>query len=726
VRSLNAAFTEAAARMTSSQQSAPLAQALFAPRTVALVGASGDAGKNTARPQRFLRKHGFTGTIVPINPTRTEILGETAYPTLAAAQAALAERRIAPIAHAYVMAPGDAVERAVEDCGACGIPVVSIFSDGFSEIGPEGLARQQRLVALAKALGVRLLGPNSMGVVDIPNHVSITVNAILEGDTPPAGFASVVSQSGTMLGTLMSRGAARGLGFAKLVSVGNEADLSVGEIVDLLVDDADTRVITLFLETVRDAPRLAAAARRAHAAGKPVVAFKLGRSALGEALAKSHTGAMAGTDAAIDAWMQDCGILRVEMLETLVEIAPLLAGRSPVEIKHAPRVAVVTTTGGGAASVVDRLGVLGMQAMHPTESLKAALSPLGVRLSDSPIVDLTMASSAERYGAVLKALLASADCDAVLAVVGSSAQFHPEFAVKPILDVPWSAKPLAVFLTPHAERSLTLLAQKGIAAFRTPEACADALATFFRWEKPRKPLVGATLVGATLGATPSSPPLPSTTTPNEADALALFASLGIPVVASATAMAPDFAHAVPYPVVAKVQSADIAHKTEAGGVLLGIQSRQEFDQRVPMMLESVRASHPQARIEGVLVQRMEKGLAEAIIGYRHDAMVGPVVMVGMGGTLAELYQDSALRLAPVDEEQALAMIDEVKGLAVVQGYRNLPRGDVAALARAIAALSRLANLPGQPVAEAEINPMIVKADGVVAVDGLLILKEHTA
>lgn len=721
MRSLNAVFTEAAAHMTSPQQSADLARALFAPRTIALVGASGDAGKNTARPQRFLRKHGFTGTIVPINPTRSEILGETAYPTLAAAQAALAARGIAPIEHAYVMAPGDAVERAVEDCGASRIPVVSIFSDGFSEIGSEGLARQQRLVERAKALGVRLLGPNSMGVVDIPNHVSITVNAILEGDTPPAGFTSVVSQSGTMLGTLMSRGAARGLGFAKLVSVGNEADLSVGEIVDLLVDDADTRVITLFLETVRDAPRLAAAARRAHAAGKPVVAFKLGRSALGEALAKSHTGAMAGTDAAIDAWMQDCGILRVEMLETLVEIAPLLAGRSPVEIKHAPRVAVVTTTGGGAASVVDRLGVLGMQATHPTESLKAALSPLGVRLSDSPIVDLTMASSAEKYGAVLKALLASADCDAVLAVVGSSAQFHPEFAVKPILDVPWSAKPLAVFLTPHAERSLTLLAQKGIAAFRTPEACADALATFFRWEKPRKPLVGAT-----PGATPSSPPLPATATPNEADALALFASLGIPVVPAATATAPHFTHAVPYPVVAKVQSADIAHKTEAGGVLLGIQNEQEFTQRVPMMLAQVRTSHPQARIEGVLVQRMEKGLAEAIIGYRHDAMVGPVVMVGMGGTLAELYQDSALRLAPVDEAEAQAMIGEVKGLAVVRGYRNLPQGDVAALARAIAALSRLASLPGQPVAEAEINPMIVQADGVVAVDGLLILKEHTA
>ncbi len=707
--------------MSASNQPTDLARALFAPRTIALVGASGDAAKNTARPQRFLRKHGFTGTIVPINPTRAEILGETAYPTLAAAQAALATQRVAPIEHAYVMAPGDAVERAVEDCGACGIPVVSIFSDGFSEIGPEGVARQQRLVARAKALGVRLLGPNSMGVVDIPNHVSITVNAILEGDTPPAGFTSVVSQSGTMLGTLMSRGAARGLGFAKLVSVGNEADLSVGEIVDLLVDDADTRVITLFLETVRDAPRLAAAARRAHAAGKPVVAFKLGRSALGEALAKSHTGAMAGTDAAIDAWMQDCGILRVEMLETLVEIAPLLAGRRPPTLARTPRVAVVTTTGGGAASVVDRLGVLGMQAMHPTESLKAALAPLGVRLSDSPIVDLTMASSAEKYGAVLRALLASEDCDAVLAVVGSSAQFHPEFAVKPILDVRWSAKPLAVFLTPHAERSLTLLAQQGIAAFRTPEACADALATFFRWTTPRR-----SLVGATPGAPSLLPVLPATATANEADALALFASLGIPVVAAATATAPTFAHSVPYPVVAKVQSADIAHKTEAGGVLLGIRSRQEFDERVPSMLAQVRASHPRARIDGVLVQRMEEGLAEAIIGYRHDAMVGPVVMVGMGGTLAELYQDSALRLAPVDEAEALAMIAEVKGLAVVRGYRNLPKGDVAALARAIAALSRLADLPGHPVAEAEINPMMIQAEAVVAVDGLLILKEPAA
>ena len=204
-----------------------------------------------------------------------------------------------------------------------------MFSDGFADAGAEGAARQARLAARAKELGVRLLGPNSMGVIDIPGRLALTVNAVLEMDALPAGGTSIVSQSGTMLGTVLSRGAARGLGFAKLVSVGNEADLGVGELVELLADDADTRVILLFLETVRDAERLAAAARRAHAAGKPVVAYKLGRSALGERLARSHTGALAGSDAALDAYFRDCGILRVDMLETLIEIAPLVRGRAP-------------------------------------------------------------------------------------------------------------------------------------------------------------------------------------------------------------------------------------------------------------------------------------------------------------------------------------------------------------------------------------------------------------
>ena len=664
-----------------------LAQALFNPRAIALIGASGDAAKNSARPLRFLRKHGYAGSVLPINASRGEVLGERAFSSLAEAPG--------EIDHAFIMTPGDSIERAIEECGARGVPVATIFSDGFADAGAEGAARQVRLVERARALGVRVLGPNSMGLVDVPGRVALSVNAVLEMDALPAGTTSFVSHSGTMLGTMLSRGAARGLGFAKLVSVGNEADLGTGELVELLAGDPGTRVILLFLETIRDGAKLAAAARKAHAAGKPVVAYKLGRSRLGAALARSHTGALAGEDAALDAYFRDCGIVRVDQLETLVEIAPLVAGRAPPNLARAPRVAVVTTTGGGAASVVDRLGVSGIETIAPDPK--------------SPIIDLTMKATAEQYTAALDDLLVSPQCDGVLAVVGSSAQFHPQLAVEPIVRSKKNAKPLAVFLTPHAERSLALLAERGIAAFRTPEACADALAAAFAWRSPR--------TRAAAASKEWPPNLPRGGRLDEAQALGLFASLGIPVAEHAIAQPPVYAHAIPYPVAAKALSADILHKTEAGAVCLGIADRVELDREVRAMLERV----PAARV--VLVQKMESGLAEAIVGYRDDPVVGPIVLVGAGGTLAEIYKDYALRLAPVSEDEAAAMIAEVKGFAMVRGYRGLARGDLRALAQAVAALSRLALVARQPVAEAEINPLIVKREGVVAVDGLVVMKE---
>ncbi len=664
-----------------------LAQALFAPRAVALIGASGDPAKNGARPLRFLKKHGYAGRIVPINASRSEVLGERAFTSLAEAPGA--------IDHAFIMTPGDSVERAIEECGARGVPVATIFSDGFADAGPEGAARQARLIARARELGVRVLGPNSMGLVDVPGRVALTVNAVLEMDALPAGTTSFVSHSGTMLGTVLSRGGARGLGFAKLVSVGNESDIGTGELVELLAGDPGTKVILLFLETIRDGAKLAAAARKAHAAGKPVVAYKLGRSQLGAALARSHTGALAGEDAALDAFFRDCGIVRVDMLETLLEIAPLVGGRRPPDLKRAGRVAVVTTTGGGAASVVDRLGTLGVETVAPDE--------------ESPIIDLTMTATAEQYTAALDGLFASGGCDAVLAVVGSSAQFHPQLAVEPILRSKRNDKPLAVFLTPQAERSLGLLAAQGIPAFRTPEACADALAAYCAWRTPR---------GRSSGTADWPSGLPRRGRLDEAQALELVAALGIPVVEHAIARPPRLEHAISYPVAAKALSSGILHKTEAGAVCLGIADRAAFDREVGVMLKRL----PVAR--EVLVQKMESGLAEAIIGYRDDPVVGPIALVGAGGTLAEIYRDHALRLAPVSEEEAAVMIGEVKGLATVRGYRGLPRGDLRALAQAVAALSRLALIAGRPVAEAEINPLIVKREGAVAVDGLVVMKEQ--
>lgn len=665
-----------------------LAQALFAPRAVALVGASGDAAKNTARPQRYLARHGYGGAIAPINVSRTEVLGLKCYASV--------KETPFDIDHAFIMV--EDVEGALEDCGRKGVPVATVFTDGFADAGAKGMARQQKLAARARELGVRLLGPNSMGMINLSDSVALSVNAILEMDAPPRGTTSIVSQSGTMLGTVLSRGAARGLGFSKLVSVGNEADVGVGELVEMLAADPQTRLILLFLETVRDAARLAAGARLAHAAGKPVVAYKLGRSSLGERLARSHTGALAGEDAALDAYFRDCGILRVDMLETLIEIGPLLAGRRPPGLggipRRAPRISVVTTTGGGAASVVDRLGTVGVETVTPG--------------SDAPITDLTMGKKSATYGAVVAELLEFPGNDAVLAVVGSSAQFHPRHAVEPIIAASKAGdKPLAVFLTPQADESLALLAHAGVAAFRTPEACADAFRAYFSWRTPR-PFGGGQPV-----AWPETVPAKGKLT--ELDALKLFAALGVPVVESESVRPPDYAHRLAYPVALKILSADVAHKSDVGGVLLGIASRAEFDVKAKLLA---------GKSETLLVQRMEAGLAEAIIGYRDDPVVGPLAMVGAGGVLAEIYNDAVLRLAPVDEAQALEMIGQVKGFAVLRGYRGLPPGDLTSLAKALAALSRLALIPGRPVSEAEANPLIVRHNGVVAVDALAVLKEE--
>lgn len=661
--------------------SGELFRALFAPRGIALYGASGDPSKNTARPQRFLRKHGYAGSIVPINRTRREVLGETAYPSLAAAPG--------DIDQAFVMVPPADVPAACAECFARRVPVVTIFTDGFGETGDAGRQAEARLVAAAKSAGTRLLGPNSIGLVSTSPPAPLTVNATLELERLPVGPLAVVSQSGSLIGALLSRGAARGIGFSRLVSVGNEADLSVGELMDHLVDDAQTGVILLFLETLRDAKRIERAARRAFDAGKPVIAYKLGRSAAGAALARSHTGALAGDDRAADAFFGACGILRVRSFEALIETAQLAIGQRPPRGK---RVAALTTTGGGAAVVADPLGAAGAELVAPPPALADTIRALGVRVADSPLIDLTLAGTrANVYGPVLEALLASDHCDAVLAAVGSSAQFHPQLAIEPILEAhrKHSGKPLAVFLAPEAPASLQLLAQAGIAAFRTPESCADALAAFLSWRAPRAP---------------ASP-----------------VSFDIPQAPTQRLRTPDEPITIPFPVAIKIDSPDIEHKTEVGGVELDLRDAKEAAAAARRVLERVRGACPRARVNGVTVSSMQTGLAEAILGYRLDPQVGPLVLVGAGGTLAELYRDFALRLAPVSLEEAREMVAEVRGFAPLRGYRNAPRGDLEALARAVAAHSRLAARP--EIAEAEINPLIVKADGVVGVDALVVLRE---
>ncbi|MFQ5858803.1 MAG: acetate--CoA ligase family protein [Anaerolineae bacterium] len=690
-----------------------LADALLTPRTIALVGASGDPAKNSARPQRYLRKHGFTGRVIPINSGREEVFGERAWPDLASAPG--------PIDHTFIMVPAASVPAVIEDCCRARVRVATIFSDDFAESGEEGLRRQQAIVEMARAGGVRILGPNSMGVINTHAAVAISVNAVLELSKLKAGSLSIVSHSGTILGTVLSRGQARGIGFSKLVSIGNEADLSVGEIADILVDDPETASILLFLETIRDPAGLGAMARRAYAADKPVIVYKLGRSRAGRQLAVSHSGAIVGPDEATNAFFHYHGMIRVAMLETMFEVPALITGHKPAKGK---RVAVMTTTGGGAAMVVDRLGAIGVDLVSPPESVIASLEPLGIRVGKAPLIDLTLAGTKkEIYLTVLNTLLASPDYDAVVAVVGSSGQFHPELAVEPIVSAVKVDKPVAVFIAPQADRSLALLGEAGIAAFRTPEACADGVKAYLDWSPPSEDIPGSERV---LTAVESELISAKGAVLNEMEACDVFNALGILQVPAKIVRQQEESPGLDFPVAAKILSPDIPHKTDVGGVELDIPDDAALHEACKRILHRVRTALPTAEIVGIRVQEMQHGLAEALIGYRDNPETGPTVMLGVGGTLAEIHRDVAIRIAPVSLATARAMIEEVPGLATIRGTRSLPPGDCEALAEAIRALSDLACIAGRPILEAEINPLIVKArgEGVAAVDGLVVRRSE--
>ena len=359
-----------------------------------------------------------------------------------------------------------------------------------------------------------------------------------------------------------------------------------------------------------------------------------------------------------------------------------------------------------------------MELVAPPAEVAETIRALGVRIGDSPLIDLTLAGARGNvYGPVLEALLASDHCDAVVAAVGSSGQFHPQIAIEPILRARRAHpdKALAVFIAPEALASLELLAKNGIAAFRTPESCADALAAFFAWRVPRAPLeIDAQLARTLREALGRDGPL---------RAEHLFSALGVPQTPAQWLRDPGEAIVCAFPVAIKIASPDIAHKTELGGVELNLKTARSAAAAAKRIVRRARAARPEAHIDGVIAASMQTGLGEAILGYRVDPQVGPLVVVGAGGTLAEVYRDVALRPAPVTLAEATTMIGEVRGFAALAGYRNAPRGDLPALAQAIVDFSRLAVLP--EVREAEVNPLIVKAEGegVVGVDALVVLGE---
>jgi acyl-CoA synthetase (NDP forming) len=678
-----------------------LREKLLAPASVAIVGASDDPAKTASRPLRFLRGIGYAGRIYPINPRRPEVAGERAWPSLAS----LPERPD----HAYILTPTEAAIEAVEECGRLGIPVATVLAAGFGETGAAGEAREARLRAVCAETGLRLVGPSCLGIVNLNERVLLTANAAFAETELPKGRIFAASQSGSLIGALVSRGKARGIGFAGLVSVGNEVDLGIGEICAATLDDPAIGGYLLFLETIRKSDALRDFALAAAAKGKPVIAYKLGRSAEARELAVTHTGALAGEDDVADAFLAACGIARVDTFEALLEGLPMLSRVAPRApgARRKPSVGVVTTTGGGAAMVVDRLATLGVAVAGPTPETLGRLAASGVEVAPGRIVDLTLAGTRyEVMKAALDTLLAAPEFDLVLAVVGSSARFNPELAVRPVIDSAGASRPLAAFLVPDAPDALLRLMEAGVPAFRTPESCADAIAASLARSVPLP------LAERRRGA-----PARTARTLDELESHRVLDAAGVP---RAPALALDIdIEAVPalpfaYPVAAKVLAAEIAHKTERGGVILGLRDAGSL---VAAAVE-LRRRVPEAR--RLLVQPMIAGLGEALVGYRVDPEVGPLIVLAAGGILTELYQDRVVRLAPVTMERAREMIASVKGLQALAGYRGRPEGDLDALAEAIVALSSLA-VTHPAVAEAEINPLIVRAkgEGVVAVDALV-------
>src|SRR5262245_16501988 len=682
-----------------------LRDALFAPRSVAIVGQSDDPSKTAGRPLKFLRQMGYAGRVYPINPRRERVLGERAWASLAA----LPE----PPDHVYIVTPTDAAVSAVEESGRLGVKVATVLADGFAEAGPAGLAREARLRETCAETGIRLVGPSSLGIVDLRTKSMMTANAAFDEPDLPTGRIFAASHSGSLIGTLLTRGKARGIGFAGLVSVGNEVDLSLGDICAATLDDPGIDSYMLFLETMRHADALRRFALGAAERGKPVLAYKLGRSAAARELAVSHTGALAGEDDIADTFLAECGIARVDTLDALIEGLPLLT-RVPVAARQGRgRVGVMTTTAGGATMVVDPLASRGVTIEQASPETLARLAAAGVEVKPARLIDLTIAGAQyDTVKSTLDTLLSAPEFDLVLAVIGSSARAQPEKTVRPIIESAGAGKPLVAFIAPDAPEALAALSRAGVPNFHTPEACADAIAAALARHAPR----------TVRERISSAPARDGGQILDELAAGALLDRIGI---ARAPAVAVDAGITVApllpfaYPVAVKVLSAEIAHKTDVGGVALGVVDGRTLLAATRKIAAEVAQRKPGARVTRMLVQPMVSGLGEVLVGYHVDRDVGPLVMVAAGGVLAEIMRDRSLRLAPVDLATAQEMIAEVRGLIPLSGYRGKPKGDLDALAHAIVALSTLAG--DGDVVEAEINPLIVRpaGQGVVAVDALV-------
>ena len=686
-------------------------QSFFNPHSVAIVGASSNAQKTGARVQRFLVSHGYKGKIYPVNPNREEIFGLKCYSKLINIPQ--------KIDHVFIAVDGNKIIDAVRDAVSMNIKCATILSGGFSESGSEGLNLEKQILKIAKDGNLRILGPNSIGIINISNSVILSANAMLDLPNLKKGGLSVISQSGSLIGALLAHGHSRGIGFSKLFSVGNESDLTVGEIGKMLISDDDTHTIILFLETLRNSKEVSEMARLAYASGKSVITYKLGKSDLGKELAKSHTGAIAGSDDAFNAFIKYNGIKRVHIFESLIEVPNLFKNK---KLPEGNRIGIVTTTGGGGAMVVESLSSTDIEVIDPELLISKLIDRYNIPLNKNKVVDLTIAGTKpEVVSDAIKYFMDDNDCDLVVMVVGSSAKFRSDQAVEPLIKFGKYKKPLAVYIAPDAPEALKLLHQHDIACFRTPESCAEGIRAYLNTKAPK---INIEKNYNFKGVSDKLKGYPHKNL-SEKNSLEIFREIGINTVHfeifSNEEQAKHFASILGFPVAIKILSNDFLHKTEIGGVELNINSMESLISSYQKLSKISNDLNIKENEKKFLMQKMEKGLTEIILGYRIDELVGPIVMIGSGGVMSEIFDDKSIRIAPVEMSDAMEMIKEVKSLISVQGFRGLPKGDMKVLAQAIVQISQLASV--REIKDAEINPIIIKEgqEGLVAVDGLITL-----
>lgn len=690
----------------------PTLSRLFDPRSIAIVGASATPGKIGAMPVTLLRQHGYEGRIIPVNPRADTIQGLAAAPSLDALDQDVDLAILAvPAAHAA---------QALQSARPGQLGAAVIFTSGYAETGAAGAEQQQRLCRIARERGIRLLGPNCLGFMNVRRKVYATFSPAPANGAVPAGGIAMVSQSGAFGAYAYSMARERGLGLSHWISTGNEADIDVADCIEWLAHDADTRVIMAYMEGCRDGAKLRRALAAARAAGKPVVVTKIGRTQAGAQAAASHTAALAGDDAVYDALFRQYGALRARTIEEFFNLGYALdtwprppAGR---------RLGIFTISGGVGALMADEAQDAGLALPEPAAAAQARLLAQVPFASARNPVDVTGQAISEPGLLLATAddILADGRYDALavfLAAAGSSEALWPTFEnFAREMQARHPGVPLAIsaLFTPERRRQLERL---GCLVFPDPSAAIRTLGTVAQ-------LADHADAAAEPAASSDDPP-PLLDAYNEVQAMDLLRRAGLPATPCMLAADADAAvraaAELDGPVALKIVSPDIVHKSDVGGVKLNVAGEDALRRAHADILDAVRRHAPEARIDGVLVAPMAPKGVECIAGVHCDPVFGPVVMFGLGGVFVEVLKDVSFRLAPFGRDEALAMIREIKGYALLQGARGTPPCDVDALADALAALSRFAHARRDDFSSVEINPLLAlpAGQGALALDAVV-------